>query len=214
MTTWLIACEESGTIRDAMIARGIDAVSCDLLPSRSDKGPHIRGDVEPLLRKRWWGVIAHPECTFLTNCAVRHLYVGKRRKNHDGYENPMDTQRVWACVEAARFFKACMAANSERVAVENPVMHPLAVALIGAKATQFVQPWWFGEPMFKATGFHLKGLPKLRETNRLTPPASGTEEHKAWSLVHRMAPGPNRRRDRSKTAQGIADAIAEQWGRS
>ncbi|MBO0201179.1 hypothetical protein, partial [Vibrio alginolyticus] len=78
--------------------------------------------------------------------------------------------------------------------------------------TQFVQPWWFGDPFFKATGFELVNLPPLRPTNRLTPPVPGTAEHKAWSRVHRMAPGPERARLRSETFPGLADACAEQWG--
>jgi len=208
--TWLIACECSGRIRDAMLSRGVDAVSCDIKATRSP-GPHIQGDVTPLLQKRWAGVIAHPECTYLTNAGAKHLYVGGKRQNDDGSENPMDTQRVWSCVQAAEFFKACMNANADKVAVENPIMHPLASAVVGSKATQFVQPWWFGEPMFKATGFHLFGLPKLEPTNMLTPPDRGTEMHKQWSWVFRMAPGPDRAEKRSVTAQGIADAIAEQW---
>ncbi|MEL7282122.1 MAG: hypothetical protein AAGK79_17340 [Pseudomonadota bacterium] len=208
--TWLIACERSGRVRDAMLARGIDAVSCDLCPTRAP-GPHIQGDVEPLLRKRWSGIIAHPDCTYLTNAGAKHLYIGKRRWNDDETENPMDPQRVWSCVEAARFFKQCLNGNAPKRAVENPIMHALAFALVGARATQFVQPWWFGEPMFKATGFHLIGLPKLRATNMLTPPALGSEEHKQWSWVFRMAPSEDRAEKRSVTARGIADAIAEQW---
>jgi len=211
--TWLIACEKYGKIRDAMLARGIDAVSCDIDPTRAP-GPHIQGDVIPLLQKRWSGVIAHPECTFLTNAGAKHLYVGLCRYNEDGSENPMCTQRVWSAVQAAEFFKKCMNANAPKVAVENPIMHPLAAAIIGSKATQFVQPWWFGEPMFKATGFHIKGLPNLIATNKLTPPKPGTDEHKAWSWVHRMAPGPDRKEKRSVTPRGIAEAIADQWGQS
>lgn len=208
--TWLIACEQFGHIRDAILAKGIDAVSCDIMPTRNP-GPHIQGDVTPLLQKRWAGVIAHPDCTYLTNAGAKHLYIGGRRFNEDGTENPMDPQRVWNCVDGAAFFKACMNANAEKVAVENPIMHKLAAALVGVRATQFVQPWWFGAKMFKATGFHLRGLPRLVPTNKLTPPKPGTEEHKKWSWVFRMPPGYDRAAKRSETAQGIADAIAEQW---
>lgn len=209
--TWLIACERSGRIRDAMLARGIDAVSCDLEPTRSP-GPHIQGDVTPLLQKRWTGVIAHPPCTYLTNAGAKHLYVGAKRFNADGSESPMATARVWNCVAGAKFFKACLSANAQMVAVENPIMHELAAELVGTRATQFVQPWWFGEPMFKATGFHLRGLPDLAPTRKLTPPKPGTDEHKRWSWIHRMPPGPDRVERRSETAHGIAEAIAEQWG--
>lgn len=79
-------------------------------------------------------------------------------------------------------------------------------------ATQTVQPWWFGDKAFKATGLYLKNLPPLVATNRLTPPRAGTDEHKRWSQVHRASPGPNRWKDRSRTYDGIADAMAAQWG--
>jgi hypothetical protein len=92
-------------------------------------------------------------------------------------------------------------------------MHRYAKALIKnfRPATQTVQPWWFGEPAFKATGLYLRGLPPLMPTNRLTPPRPGTQDHKAWSAIHRAPPGPNRWAIRSRTFQGIADAMASQW---
>jgi hypothetical protein len=77
---------------------------------------------------------------------------------------------------------------------------------------QIVQPWWFGEPQFKATGLYLRGLPPLVETRRLTPPAPGAPEHKAWSRVHRMPPGADRAKERSRFFPGIAEAMADQWG--
>ncbi|MDP5216716.1 hypothetical protein Q5Y75_05755 [Ruegeria sp. 2205SS24-7] len=203
--TWLIACERSGRIRDAMLARGIDAVSCDLHPSKTE-GPHIQGDVTELLFKRWEGIIAHPECTYLTNAGSKHLYVDGKKANGP------DPQR-WADMgEAVAFFKLCLRSNAKKKAVENPIMHKHAANRIGSRATQFVQPWWFGEKMFKATGFHLEGLPKLVPTNKLTPPEKGTEEYKKWEWVFRMPPGPDRSEKRSETPQGIADAIADQWG--
>lgn len=211
--TWLIACEESGAVRDAMLAEGIDAVSCDIKPT-SSPGPHIRGDVRPLLRKRWAGVIAHPECTFLTNAGSKHLYVGKRRYNEDGTENPYCPDRIRAMFDAADFYRECRAANAPKVAVENPVMHELARRLVERGFCQTVQPWWFGEPTFKATTFEMNGLPKLIATDKLTPPKPGTDEHKAWSWVFRMAPSPDRAERRSKTQPGVARAIAQQWGLS
>jgi hypothetical protein len=98
--------------------------------------------------------------------------------------------------------------------VENPVMHPHAKARIQSyqPPAQTVQPWWFGNPAFKGTSFFLHGLPPLQATNRLTPPAKGTEEHKRWSAVHRASPGPNRWKMRSATYPGIASAAAQQWG--
>jgi hypothetical protein len=202
--TWLIACEESGTIRDAMIARGIDAVSCDLQPTRTP-GPHIQGDALEQIERRWAGVIAHPVCRFLTNSGAKHLYIGGRKENGPAVAR-WDAMRC-----GAAFFNAFKRANAPMIAIENPIPHEHARALIGP-ASQYVQPWWFGDEAFKATGFWLFGLPPLVATNRLTPPKPGTDAHKRWSRVHRMPPGPDREAERSKTFPGIAAAVAEQWG--
>ncbi|MEP2150816.1 MAG: hypothetical protein ABJI43_10915 [Roseobacter sp.] len=118
----------------------------------------------------------------------------------------------WADMEAgAKFFNAFKKANAPLIAIENPIMHCHAAKLCG-RADQFVQPWWFGDRAFKATGFHLIGLQPLVATNKLTPPKPGTEEHKQWSVIHRMPPGPDREEKRSQTFPGIAKAIASQWG--
>ena len=122
---------------------------------------------------------------------------------------------MWAELdEGAALFSAVWNAPVDRVAVENPVMHRHAKERIAnyAPAAQHVQPWWFGEPAFKATGLYLRGLPPLEPTDRLTPPEAGTEEHKAWSAIHRASPGPDRWRLRSRTFAGIANAMADQWG--
>lgn len=202
--TWLIACERSGTVRDAMLAAGIDAVSCDLEPSRAP-GPHIVGDALEQIERRWAGVIAHPVCKYLTNAGAKHLYAGARKENGP-HEPRWESMR-----KAADFFNAFKRANAPFIAIENPIPHSHARALIGAPS-QYVQPWWFGDPFFKATGWWLFGLPKLSPTNRLTPPKPGTEEHKFWSLIHRMPPGPGREERRSATFPGHAAAIAAQWG--
>jgi hypothetical protein len=204
--TWLIACEESGTIRDAMLALGIDAVSCDLMPTRRP-GPHIQGDALEQIERRWRGVIAHPVCRTLTNAGAKHLYIGGRKLNGPN-EARWDAMR-----QGAAFFNAFKRANADFIAIENPIMHEHARALCG-DLRPFVQPWWFGDPFFKSTGFWRKGLPPLRPTNKLAPPKPGTDEHKAWSRVFRMAPGPNRERDRSETFPGLAAAVADQWGRA
>ena len=120
--------------------------------------------------------------------------------------------------EGCELFADCIQADIPNIAVENPVMHKYAKQIIAKrvegfdKATQTVQPWWFGEEAFKATGLYLKGLPCLVPTNKLTPPEKGTDEHKAWSFIHRASPGPDRWKLRSKTFQGIADAMAMQFG--
>lgn len=187
--TWLIACECSGRVRDAMLARGIDAVSCDLEPSETE-GPHILGDVTPWLRRRWAGVIAHPPCDYLANS-------GARWRVERG-----EADQVRA---AATFFMECMNANASRVAVENPVMAH-AVERVGRKPDFTVQPWHFGDDFKKRTCFWTRGLPRLVATSSL-------DGSTAYAAVHREPPGPNRKANRSRTYPGIADAIAEQWGR-
>lgn len=200
--TWLIACEASGTIRDVLLANGVDAVSCDLKPTRKP-GPHIVGDAMEQIGRRWAGVIAHPPCTYLTNAGAKHLYIGGRK------ENGIEPLRWAEMSAAASFFNAFKRANAPKIAIENPIPHKHARELIRAP-TQYVQPWWFGDPAFKATGFWLTNLPPLVATNRLTPPKPGTDEHKAWSFIHRMPPGPEREEQRSKTFPGIANATL-QW---
>lgn len=186
--TWLVACEYSGRVRDALLARGIDAVSCDLLPTEVD-GPHIQGDVTEQLRKRWAGVIAHPPCTRLCNSGVRWLA----------------ERDLWAEMrEGAAFFLACLNANADRVAVENPVMHGHARALIGPAAFT-VQPWQFGDNFKKRTCFWTRGLPPL-------VPTSDLDGSTAVAEVHNASPGPDRWKMRSRTYPGIAAAIAAQWG--
>lgn len=203
----LIACEFSGIVRRAFAARGHDAWSCDLLPAEDRSNHHIVGDVRGILGDGWdLLMVAHPPCTRLCNSGVRWLSVPPPGRSHE---------EMWAELdEGAKLFSACWNAPIERVAVENPVMHKHAKARIASYAppAQTVQPWWFGDRAFKATGLYLRNLPPLEATNRLVPPAPGTAEHKAWSRVHRMPPGPNRARERSRFFPGIADAMAEQWG--
>ena len=188
----LIACEFSGIVRDAFIARGHDAVSCDLLPSERP-GPHVMADVRPMLRMPWDLVIAHPPCTYLANSGVRWLYLG-------GSGHRADPDR-WARMEqAAGFFRLCLAANAPRLAVENPVMHGWTQI---RPADQFVQPWQFGHGEIKATGLWLVGLPELRPTRIVDGRVP---------RVHHASPGPDRWRERSRTYPGIAAAMADQWG--
>jgi hypothetical protein len=203
----LILCEESGTVRRAMAARGIDAWSCDLLPARDGSNKHLQCDARDVLALGW-GLLAvmHPPCTRLCNSGVRHLYIGGKKANGRSPEKWRDLE------QAAAFYRSCREAPVPRIALENPVMHAHAIALTGRGPVRFVQPWWFGEPLFKATGFETINLPPLVATRRLTPPKPGTAQHKAWSRIHRMPPGPHRARDRSTTPQGLADAIADQWG--
>lgn len=203
----LIGCETSGVMRRAFAARGHDAWSCDLLPAEDRSNRHIVGDVRDHLADGWdLLIVAHPPCTRLCNSGVRWLSVPPPGRT---------LAEMWAELdEGAALFAACWQAPVPRIAVENPVMHRHARERLPADLPrpQIVQPWWFGEPAFKATGFYLRGLPALAPTNRLTPPKAGSDEHKRWSAVHRASPGPDRWRFRSRTFAGVAEACADQWG--
>jgi len=203
----LIGCETSGVMRRAFAARGHDVWSCDLLPAEDGSNRHIRGDVRDHLHDGWdLLMVAHPPCTRLCNSGVRWLHVPPPGRTVEDMRAELE--------EGAALFAACWQAPVERVAVENPIMHKHARALMPADLPkpQIVQPWWFGEPFFKATGFYLRGLPPLVPTNRLTPPRADTDAHKAWSAVHRAPPGPDRWKFRSRTFAGVAAACADQWG--
>lgn len=204
----LIGCERSGVVRRAFIERGFDAWSCDTEPADDQSNRHIRGNVLDHLDDGWdLLAVMHPPCTVLCNSGVKWLYVGGKKVNGP------DPQRWSELEKAATFYRALRDANQiPRRAVENPVMHRYAIELTKRENTQFVQPWWFGDPFFKATGLELIGLPRLVPTDKLMPPKAGTLEHKRWSAVHREPPGPDRARKRSQTYPGIAAAMAEQWG--
>ncbi|OJY65541.1 MAG: hypothetical protein BGP16_12760 [Sphingobium sp. 66-54] len=201
-------CERSGVVRRAFIARGFDAWSCDTEPADDGSNRHIRDDVRNHLDGGWdLLAVMHPPCTILCNSGVKWLYIGGKKVNGP------DPQRWAELGEAADFYRTLRDARQiQRRAIENPVMHRYAIEMTRRGRTQFVQPWWFGDPYFKATGLELIGLPDLHPTNRLTPPRPGTAEHKAWSRVHREPPGPDRARRRSETFPGLAAAMAKQWG--
>ena len=203
----MVGCETSGVVLRAFAARGYDTWSCDLLPAEDRSNRHITGDIRDILDDGWdLLAVMHPPCTRLCNSGVRWLSVPPPGRT---------LESMWAELDdGADLFSKCWNAPIPRIAVENPVMHKHAKARIEnyQPAAQTVQPWWFGEPAFKATGLYLRNLPPLVETNRLTPPKPGTAEHKAWSAVHRASPGPDRWKFRSRTYQGIANAMADQWG--
>lgn len=197
----LIACEFSGIVREAFRARGHEAWSCDLLPTEIP-GSHHTGDVlefirctpylfDPLIA--WDLMIAHPPCTYLCNSGVRWLYKG-------GMGTERNTERWLQMVDAADFFQKLLNSKIARIAVENPVMHSHA----GIRPPDFtIQPWQFGEHEIKRSCFWTKNLPALKPTRIV----SGREPR-----VHHASPGPDRWKERSRTLQGIADAMAEQWG--
>jgi site-specific DNA-cytosine methylase len=178
----LISCEFSGTVRDALRKRGVDAVSIDLLPSETP-GPHIQGDARDVLDDRWDLLIAFPPCTHLAVSGAR--WFKEKQKEQE---------------KALDFVRLLMAAPIPRIAIENPIS---IISSKIRKPDQIIQPWMFGHGETKATCLWLKGLPKLNPTNIV----EGRE-----AKVHRMPPGPNRWKERSRTYQGIADAMAEQWG--
>ncbi len=195
----LVACEFSGTVRDAFLARGHDAWSCDLLPDEKGSNRHIRGDARELLQPGLWDllIVAHPPCTRLCNSGVRWL----------SSPPPGRTKAdMWSELEeGAALFGAFWNAPVPRVAVENPVMHRHAKERIPnyAEPAQSVQPWQFGHGETKRTCLWLRNLPPLVPTEIV----EGRQPR-----VHHMSPGPDRWRERSRFFPGIARAMAAQWG--
>ena len=175
----LVACEFSGRVRDAFIAKGHDAWSCDILQSDAP-GPHIQGDVSNVLDQGWDLMIAHPPCTHLAVSGARWFKEKQREQ-----------------AEALTFVKILMDAPIPRIAIENPIS---IISSKIRKPDQIIQPWQFGHGEVKSTCLWLKGLPLLIPTNIV----EGREPK-----VHRMPPGENRWKLRSLTYQGIATAMAD-----
>lgn len=224
----LIGCETSGVVRNAFNARGYDFWSCDLLPAEDGSNRHIVGDIRDHLNDGWdFLAVLHPPCTRLCNSGVRWLHEPPKKLSASTYPAEIvEAYKTWTREQRLAFmweeldkgaalFSDCWNAPIEMVAVENPQMHPYAKERIRnfQPAAQTVQPHWFGDRAFKATGLYLRGLPRLTKTNPLTPPKPGTDEHKAWSIVHRASPSKDRWKLRSRTYDGIANAFADQWGR-
>jgi site-specific DNA-cytosine methylase len=180
----LVACEYSGRVRDAFLALGHDAMSCDLLPTETP-GPHFEGDVRDVINYPWDLMIAHPPCTHLSVSGARH-FAGKRI---DGRQQA-----------AVSFFMALAKADIPCIAIENPVC---IMSSLWRKPDQTIQPYQYGHGETKATCLWLKNLPLLKPTNQV----DGRE-----ARVHRMPPGPDRWKNRSRTFEGIAHAMAMQWG--
>ena len=181
----LVACEFSGTVRDAFIARGHDAWSCDIVPTEST-GPHIQDDVLNRLSWTHWDMmIAFPPCTHLAASGARWF----KEKRADGRQE-----------KAIKFFMAIAGSPILKIAIENPIG---IMSTVWRKPDQIIQPWQFGHGETKATCLWLKNLPKLKPTNIV----NGRE-----ARIHKMPPSKNRSKLRSLTYQGIADAMAEQWG--
>lgn len=192
----LVACEYSGVVRDAFIEAGHEAISCDLLPTEKE-GPHIQGDVRPLLKKDWDLIIAHPECTYITNSGVCWLH--------------KDAARWVNLFEACQFFNLFLDIDCPRVCVENPIPHKYAQAQLKRSYTQTIQPWQFGHTETKRTCLWLKGLPPLVEENNVKNQMAGMKKSET-NRLHYCSPGPDRWKERSRTYSGIAKAMANQWG--
>lgn len=202
----LVACEFSGAVRDAFIALGHDAMSCDLLPTEAP-GPHYQGDVRDVLGDGWDLMVAHPPCTHLTNSANGSLWSTKPSRD-DALKGPA---RWAAMIDGAVFFRELLDAPIPRIAVENPVMVGHAKKIVGREQSQIIQPWMFGHPQKKATCLWLTGLPPLMPTDDVRGLMAGKPKSET-DRVHYASPGPDRWKLRSLTYPGIARAMAEQWG--
>jgi hypothetical protein len=181
----LVACEYSGRVRDAFRKRGHEAMSCDLLPTEVD-GPHYQGPVEDVLNDGWDLMVAHPPCTYLAISGMWATYQGRR---------------PWSATEdALDFVRLLMDAPIDRWAIENPIS---MISTAIRKPEQIIQPWEYGHGETKATCLWLKNLPRLRPSNCV--------EGRECNII-KMPPGPDRWKERSRTFEGVAEAMGDQWG--
>ncbi len=178
----LVACEFSGTVRDAFLKAGHYAVSCDILPSEKP-GPHYQGDVKDIISQGWDLMVAHPPCTHLAVSGAR--WFKEKQKEQE---------------EALEFVRFLMNAPIDKICIENPIS---IISSKIKKPDQIIHPWMFGHGETKATCLWLKNLNKLTPTNIV----SGREQR-----IHKMPPSQNRWKERSRTYSGIAEAMATQWG--
>ena len=181
----IVACEYSGRVREAFRKLGHDAWSCDILESEDDSEFHIQTRIEDIINDGWDLMIAHPPCTHLAVSGARHF----KAKQESGVQQ-----------EALEFVRLLLEADIPKIALENPIS---IISSKIRKPDQIIQPWQFGHGETKATCLWLKGLPKLVPTNIV----EGREQR-----IHKMPPSPTRWKERSRTYQGIADAMAKQWG--
>ena len=181
----IVACEYSGRVREAFRKLGHDAWSCDILESEDDSKFHIQTRIENVINDGWDLMVAHPPCTHLAVSGARHF----KAKQESGVQQ-----------EALDFVRLLLEADIPKIALENPIS---IISSKIRKPDQIIQPWQFGHGETKATCLWLKGLPKLVPTNIV----EGREQR-----IHKMPPSPTRWKERSRTYQGIADAMAQQWG--
>jgi len=188
----LIACEYSGTVRDAFTKKGHEAISCDIIPTESP-GKHIQDDVLNHLYKDWDLIIAHPPCTYLSNAGARHLYP-KGKLNQSRYKKGLEAKKFFMC-----FYNLDC-----KVAIENPI--PSTIFEL-PKYNQVVQPYEYGHPFQKKTCLWLKDLPKLKPT-KIVFERESTKIPGNWYNKG----GKERQKNRAKFFSGIAEAMADQWG--
>jgi len=193
----LVACEYSGTVRDAFTAKGHDAISCDILPT--DKpGQHYQGDVLDIIGDGWDLMVAHPPCTYLCSSGL--------------HWNKRQPERELKTLEALAFVELLLGADIPRIALENPIGR---IGTAVRKADQVIQPYEFGDDASKRTALWLKNLPLLRPTRFVEPRLVNGKErwgNQTDSGQNRLGPSADRWKIRSKTYQGIANAMADQWG--
>lgn len=209
----LIACEFSGVVREAFRKRGHDAWSCDIIPAEDNSPHHIQDDVLKHLDKNWNLMIAHPPCTYL--CVTgnswfyhpedKHLPMSERRPH------PRFPHRRTQRDEAFKFFMKFANSKIQKICIENPIGR---VSSYWRKPDQIIQPYQFGHKEPKKTCLWLKNLPKLKHTKIVEPEYFKTKSGKnmgTWFYLSKLK-GEERAKMRSRTFQGIADAMAEQWG--
>lgn len=193
----LVACEFSGAVREAFRRRGHDAWSCDLLPAEDGSEFHYRGNVINLIEEgNYWDLmIAHPPCQYLSSSGLHW------NKRIEGRQQKTE--------EALEFVQMLLDAPIEKIALENPVG---CISTRIRPADQYIQPYEFGENASKKTGLWLKNLPSLVPTKMVLPDENGRYANQTPSGQNKLGPSPERARERARTYQGIAEAMAEQWG--
>jgi len=203
----VVLCEFSGVVSAAFRAFGIECWSCDLLPTEGDPAFHIQCDaIEVAYGMQWDFAIMHPDCTKLANSGVKHLFIGGKKENGPYWPR-------WEEMEdGAYFYRKLRDAPIKYKVIENPVMHGAAIKATQRGPVKFYHPHYFGDPFFKLTGLEIIGFPWLKRTHYMNVPKPGTDEHKQWSKVHRMAPGVARGLERARFEPGFAAAIANQFG--
>lgn len=197
----LVACEFSGRVREAFASRGHTSVSCDLLETElpcSKNSYHHTGDIRDIIDESWDLIVAHPPCTYLAQSGVQWL--------------AKKPERWQLMLDAVYFFNIFLSHPCKRICIENPIMHNYArQKLLQQDYQQKIQPYFFGHPERKATCLWLKNLPKLKVTDNVEQQLFALHNADRQRILWE-SPGPERQKNRSRTFQGIADAMADQWG--